>query len=101
MGGCSTFIDCGRDSGHKSVTWSQNVNATACLNSTSGVFQYGVYVNAVPLTIETRVVKKYVYALFWGFQVCISFFSFIFFSFVVMVYICENPNKFNKIHAYI
>ncbi|XP_047147456.1 probable cyclic nucleotide-gated ion channel 20, chloroplastic isoform X1 [Vigna umbellata] len=66
--GCSTFIDCGRSSGRKSDIWSENVNASACLNASSGAFQYGVYVNAVALTTETRVVNKYVFALFWGFQ---------------------------------
>ncbi|XP_058779428.1 probable cyclic nucleotide-gated ion channel 20, chloroplastic isoform X2 [Vicia villosa] len=40
----------------------------ACVNATSGVFSYGIYANAVPLTIETNVINKYVYALFWGFQ---------------------------------
>ncbi|CAJ1952239.1 unnamed protein product [Sphenostylis stenocarpa] len=66
--GCSTFIDCGRASGRKSDLWSENVNATACMNATSGAFAYGIYVNAVQLTIETNVVEKYVFALFWGFQ---------------------------------
>ncbi|RDY01515.1 putative cyclic nucleotide-gated ion channel 20, chloroplastic, partial [Mucuna pruriens] len=65
---CSTFIDCGLASGQKSNQWSNNVNATACLNSSSGVFTYGIYANAVQLTIETKVVNKYVFALFWGFQ---------------------------------
>ncbi|KAG4952695.1 hypothetical protein JHK85_046562 [Glycine max] len=69
--GCSAFIDCGYGpdnvSGRAEV-WNNNVNATACLNSSSDAFKYGIYVNAVPLTIETRVVHKYVFALFWGFQ---------------------------------
>ncbi|TKY44890.1 cyclic nucleotide-gated ion channel 20 [Spatholobus suberectus] len=68
--GCSTFMDCGSGSAfdEKSNLWKNNVNATACLNSSSGTFSYGIYVNAVQLTIETRVVNKYVFALFWGFQ---------------------------------
>ena len=77
-------IDCGHGhtannhSGQTSALWSNNAEAIACLNPppTSG-FRYGIYVNAVPLTTETNVVNKYVYALFWGFQVCISLFSFI------------------------
>ncbi|KHN30952.1 Putative cyclic nucleotide-gated ion channel 20, chloroplastic [Glycine soja] len=77
--GCSAFIDCGSDrASDQSELWNKNVNATACLDSSSGAFPYGIYVHAVPLTIETRVVKKYVFALFWGFQVCVSFFSFLF-----------------------
>ncbi|KAG4909636.1 hypothetical protein JHK87_055752 [Glycine soja] len=52
----------------QSKWWNKNVNATACLDSSSGAFPYGIYVHVVPLTIETRVVKKYVFALFWGFQ---------------------------------
>ncbi|KAL2999302.1 hypothetical protein AAZX31_09G152100 [Glycine max] len=67
--GCSAFIDCGSDrASDQSELWNKNVNATACLDSSSGAFPYGIYVHAVPLTIETRVVKKYVFALFWGFQ---------------------------------
>ncbi|RZC17223.1 putative cyclic nucleotide-gated ion channel 20, chloroplastic [Glycine soja] len=67
--GCSTFIDCGSDrASDQSELWNKNVNATACLDSSSGAFPYGIYVHVVPLTIETRVVKKYVFALFWGFQ---------------------------------
>nr|KYP39023.1 hypothetical protein KK1_039696 [Cajanus cajan] len=66
--GCSTFIDCGGASGHKLDQWNSYANATACLDSSSGVFQYGIYNKAVALTMETRVVNKYVYALFWGFQ---------------------------------
>ncbi|KAH1152383.1 hypothetical protein GYH30_045724 [Glycine max] len=69
--GCSAFIDCGYgpdDVSGRAEVWNNNVNATACLNSSSDAFKYGIYVNAVPLTIETRVVHKYVFALFWGFQ---------------------------------
>ncbi|XP_028240815.1 probable cyclic nucleotide-gated ion channel 20, chloroplastic [Glycine soja] len=72
--GCSAFIDCGSDrASDQSKLWNKNVNATACLDSSSGAFPYGIYVHVVPLTIETRVVKKYVFALFWGFQVVVTF----------------------------
>jgi len=77
------------------------VNATACLNASSGAFAYGVYQNAVPLTIETRVVNKYVFALFWGFQVCISFFFFIFFTFVVMTHTHAPTRVHAHTHAHI
>jgi len=69
--GCMELIDCNSKSFNSSVTWSGYKGADDCLNSTSGVFSYGIYANAVRLTIETRVINKYVYALFWGFQVCV------------------------------
>ncbi|XP_017439924.1 probable cyclic nucleotide-gated ion channel 20, chloroplastic isoform X2 [Vigna angularis] len=65
--GCMKFIDCGR--GHPNLTsnpWINNTDAVACMDSSG--FTYGIYQSAVPLTIETNVVKKYVYSLFWGFQ---------------------------------
>ncbi|TKY44885.1 putative cyclic nucleotide-gated ion channel 19 [Spatholobus suberectus] len=72
--GCSTFIHCGRGRapGPKSDLWNSNVNATACLNFNSSAFSYGIYEDAVPLTIETRELNKYVFALFWGFQQVIT-----------------------------
>ncbi|KAK7314724.1 hypothetical protein VNO77_33251 [Canavalia gladiata] len=67
--GCKTSIDCGRRGlSSNSNLWSSNINATACLNSSSGAFSYGIYDNAVALTMETKAIKKYVFALFWGFQ---------------------------------
>ncbi|KAL4375114.1 hypothetical protein AHAS_Ahas05G0249400 [Arachis hypogaea] len=65
--GCKNYIDCGLST-DTPIEWHNNENATNCLNSSSGVFEYGIYANAVRLTTETNVVKKYVYALFWGFQ---------------------------------
>lgn len=86
--GCMKFIDCGRGrglNGNTSNQWKNNTDAINCLNPPSdGGFPYGIYELAVPLTIETNVVNKYVYSLFWGFQVCISFF---FHSFVLSVVI--------------
>ncbi|XP_027359097.1 probable cyclic nucleotide-gated ion channel 20, chloroplastic isoform X2 [Abrus precatorius] len=68
--GCTTFIDCGRGSSllRKSDLWNSNKDAIACLNSSSGAFSYGIYANAVSLTVETKVINKYVFSLFWGFQ---------------------------------
>ncbi|TKY44891.1 cyclic nucleotide-gated ion channel 20 [Spatholobus suberectus] len=73
---CMRVIDCGRhghirnkQSDQASALWRNNADAIACLNPSSSGFHYGIYVNAVPLTIETSVVNKYVYSLFWGFQV--------------------------------
>ncbi|KHN44944.1 Putative cyclic nucleotide-gated ion channel 20, chloroplastic [Glycine soja] len=66
--GWYTSLVCSDRASDQSELWNKNVNATACLDSSSGAFPYGIYVHVVPLTIETRVVKKYVFALFWGFQ---------------------------------
>jgi len=66
------LIDCDSNVGNISAAlWSENKSAVGCLNATSGAFSYGIYADAVPLTIETDVIIKYVYAFFWGFQVCI------------------------------
>jgi len=77
--GCMKFIDCGRGHGKnqpslRSDQWINNTDAVACLDPSPDGFSYGIYENAVPLTIETNIVNKYVYSLFWGFQVCISLF---------------------------
>ncbi|KAK7314722.1 hypothetical protein VNO77_33249 [Canavalia gladiata] len=72
--GCMKFIDCGHGlngnnhPGRTSDQWINNTDAIACLNPSPDGFPYGIYENAVPLTIETNVVNKYVYSLFWGFQ---------------------------------
>nr|KYP39016.1 hypothetical protein KK1_039689 [Cajanus cajan] len=70
--GCMKFIDCGRGLGNNqpslSYQWMNNSDAVACLDSSSDGFSYGIYGSAVPLTIETNLVNKYVYSLFWGFQ---------------------------------
>ncbi|CAI8593376.1 unnamed protein product [Vicia faba] len=65
--GCMDLIDCESD-GETLAKWANDKGANACLNSSSDAFSYGIYTYAVPLTIETRVINKYVYALFWGFQ---------------------------------
>ncbi|KAK2367538.1 putative cyclic nucleotide-gated ion channel 20, chloroplastic [Trifolium repens] len=64
--GCMELIDCNAKG--TSTNWTNNEGAKACLNSKSGPFPYGIYEKAVPLTIETDLLNKYVYALFWGFQ---------------------------------
>lgn len=47
-----------------------NVNASYCFQEDD--FYYGIYRSAVNLTTQDRVVTRYMYSLFWGFQV-ISF----------------------------
>ncbi|XP_060670805.1 probable cyclic nucleotide-gated ion channel 20, chloroplastic isoform X4 [Ziziphus jujuba] len=71
---CMKFIDCGHgdniDGFNKSyptwTNWIDNINATSCF-STDG-FPYGIYIQAVNLTMERSVITRYVYSLFWGFQ---------------------------------
>nr|XP_048329623.1 probable cyclic nucleotide-gated ion channel 20, chloroplastic isoform X1 [Ziziphus jujuba var. spinosa] len=71
---CMKFIDCGHgdniDGFNKSyptwTKWIDNINATSCF-STDG-FPYGIYIQAVNLTMERSVITRYVYSLFWGFQ---------------------------------
>ncbi|KAF8014592.1 hypothetical protein BT93_H0419 [Corymbia citriodora subsp. variegata] len=71
--GLCSFMDCGNgDNIDKFKTnaswtnWRANPNATACFASND--FGYGIYQNAVNLTQEESVVKRYVFSLFWGFQ---------------------------------
>lgn len=79
------FIDCGHGNALKRFEgekywepWKNNENATACFGKDG--FDFGIYENAVNLTTKTSLVKRYVYSLFWGFQVssCLStlFFSY-------------------------
>ncbi|WJX71911.1 hypothetical protein P8452_55851 [Trifolium repens] len=63
---CMGLIDCNAKG--TSTNWTNDEGAKACLSTTSGTFPYGIYEKAVPLTIETDLLNKYVYALFWGFQ---------------------------------
>ncbi|PKA49601.1 putative cyclic nucleotide-gated ion channel 20, chloroplastic [Apostasia shenzhenica] len=74
---CQSFIDCGRgifkrgsDSQAGWSDWTQNSNATNCF-SKDGDFNYGIYGQAVNLAAKDSVVTRYVYSLFWGFQVLI------------------------------
>lgn len=76
---CNMFIDCGRGNninlfnskGESWQDWRNNGNASACF-TTTGSFQYGVYQQAVLLTAERSIIRRYLYSLFWGFLVLIS-----------------------------
>lgn len=75
---CMNFIDCGHgnDFGEfqKNPTWKQwksNENATACFGQ--GGFSYGIYEQAVNLTTKRSVATRYIYSLFWGFQVSMRY----------------------------
>ncbi|RHN52456.1 hypothetical protein MtrunA17_Chr6g0480761 [Medicago truncatula] len=73
--GCMELINCDSKTrmNISAIVWRIDKGAETCMNATSGAFSYGIYANAIPLTKETRWIKKYVYSLFWGFQVCILF----------------------------
>lgn len=70
-----SFIDCGHGNeieGSKVEdpvrdSWKNYTNANACLDKDG--FDYGIYSQAVNLTTENSIITRYVYALFWGFQV--------------------------------
>lgn len=87
---CDTFIDCGVgggvSSGQYRQQWFNDSGAAACFSTgNGGTFQYGIYGQAVLLTTEVSAVKRYIYSLFWGFQV----FSVICFCLSTpLVYVC-------------
>ncbi|KAK8479557.1 hypothetical protein V6N12_064055 [Hibiscus sabdariffa] len=64
---CMEFIDCGSGHTFNNPIWMNNANVSACF--TEDGFDYGIYVPAVNLTTEESIVTRYVYSLFWGFQV--------------------------------
>ena len=67
---CMRFIDCGyKNSFFSDPTWriwADNDKAIECFDKDA--FAYGIYGQAVKLTTESFI-HKYVYSLFWGFQV--------------------------------
>ena len=70
-----SYLDCGDGThiefGHNRSSWINATNASYnCF--TSPTFDYGIYVNAVPITKNPSLASKYFYSLFWGFLV--SFF---------------------------
>lgn len=70
---CSSLIDCGRGISIEQIdqnrkNWSNDLYSNDCFNK-DGHFQYGIYQQAVLLTTNNSIVKRYIYSLFWGFQV--------------------------------
>ncbi|PWA98503.1 cyclic nucleotide-binding transporter 1 [Artemisia annua] len=70
---CKRLIDCGHGSDYGSLVrnptwndWIQNVNSTACFNEDG--FPYGIHAKVVHLTFEDRILTRYLYSFFWGFQ---------------------------------
>lgn len=73
---CSSLIDCG----HRNISeqihqdWLNDLNSSDCFDK-NGHFQYGIYQQAVSLTTNHNIVKRYIYSFFWGFQVLHSILS--------------------------
>ncbi|XP_058762218.1 probable cyclic nucleotide-gated ion channel 20, chloroplastic [Vicia villosa] len=65
---CKALIDCNSNFPAISAAWGADLGAGNCFNVTSGDFSYGIYGNALPLTVQASVTGKYIYSLFWGFQ---------------------------------
>ncbi|XP_058776607.1 probable cyclic nucleotide-gated ion channel 20, chloroplastic [Vicia villosa] len=65
---CKPLIDCNSNFPAISAAWGADLGAGNCFNVTSGDFSYGIYGNALPLTVQASVTGKYIYSLFWGFQ---------------------------------
>lgn len=73
---CQWFIDCGRrphiirfDTYPTWTDWKNDSISSDCFNSDGGHFEYGIYQQAVNLTTRHSIVTRYIYSLFWGFQV--------------------------------
>ena len=72
---CMELIDCGHGHGKEmgqNHSWTKNLDAISCFQE-GGEFPYGIYHKAVNLTTKPNVITRYVYSLFWGFQVCLAF----------------------------
>ncbi|MCO5577731.1 hypothetical protein L7F22_031563 [Adiantum nelumboides] len=73
--GCQTsFLDCGdgrnldmKTSPDKSLWMSQSSALSSCLTIPTTAFAYGIYGNAVKVTMTSSLFSKYFYSLFWGF----------------------------------
>lgn len=85
---CMELIDCGhadRDTSRQFLlnnitnqnnqTWLQSTGAINCFNESNPNFDFGIYDKAVNLVAEPSVITRYVYSLFWGFQVCLSLYT--------------------------
>ncbi|KAL2334312.1 hypothetical protein Fmac_015525 [Flemingia macrophylla] len=70
--GCALLIGCGHAFGEKLDMWKSDINATACLDASSGSFSYGIYEEVVPLTQEVKLINKVVYSVFWGYKQIIT-----------------------------
>ncbi|KAL9684196.1 hypothetical protein QQ045_021630 [Rhodiola kirilowii] len=63
---CEQLINCGNGTFQNPDYWRKNTSVVSCFDKDA--FHYGIYIQAVNLTMEHNVVKRYTYSLFWGFQ---------------------------------
>lgn len=87
IGDCMRFIDCGHGDDPTRFAsyptwdqWKNNDEASACFGG--GDFSFGIYNQVVNLTTEQNVMTRYVYSLFWGFQVSFLYLLYLFALFV-------------------
>lgn len=72
---CQKFIDCGHGNiqGFRQMPewyqWKNNSRTVDCFNTKDGSFPYGIYVQTVLVSSKHSIVTRYIYSLFWGFQV--------------------------------
>lgn len=73
---CKILLDCGRGNNSDATiqsgerqNWLDDNTSALCFDPSADIFQYGIYQQAVLLTTKSSVVKRYIYSLFWGFQV--------------------------------
>lgn len=72
---CKKYIDCGYDGKIDKYkfdsdwkNWTNNAKTADCFVK-DGPFQYGIYEQAVLVSTKHSIVTRYIYSLFWGFQV--------------------------------
>lgn len=71
---CKQYIDCGHGQIDEYMSksdwknWTSNSKAVECFHK-DGPFPYGIYEQAVLLSTKHSIVTRYIYSLFWGFQV--------------------------------
>ncbi|CAA6659350.1 unnamed protein product [Spirodela intermedia] len=72
---CKVFLDCGRGPKYHNFTgnpdweiWNKDAEASSCL-SKSNTYSYGIYQQASIITKRDSFIVRYIYSLFWGFQV--------------------------------
>ncbi|KAG6553137.1 hypothetical protein Mapa_005196 [Marchantia paleacea] len=74
--GCELFfLDCGDNTSPdftyddpKRVFWIANTDVGSNCLGPDPSFAYGIYVMGVQVAMEKKVINKYIYSLFWGFQ---------------------------------
>jgi hypothetical protein len=58
------YLDCGGGESNVRIVFANDTNFAAWKN-----ISFGIYTFAVPVILEVHTIDKYVYSVFWGFQV--------------------------------